>query len=151
ELPLAHELGEQMLHLAQQAQDPVLLLVAHRALGVTLLWQGELSLAQEHLEQGIALYDPQQPRPLAFVYGMDLGVTCRIYAAWVLWLLGYPDQATQRGQEGTTLAYEVSHPYSLSFALQFIANLHQFRREERLAQERAEAAMALSTEQGFAM
>jgi predicted ATPase len=34
--------------------------------------------------------------------------------------------------------------------LQFIANLHQFRREERSTQERAEAAMALSAEQGFA-
>src|SRR5213076_543538 len=37
------------------------------------------------------------------------------------------------------------------FALEFTADLHQFRREWRLAQERAEAAIALSAEQGFAM
>jgi len=151
ELPLARELGEQMLRLAQQAQDTALLLGAHRALGATLLMQGELSLAREHLEQGIALYDPQQHRLLAFVYGTDIGVACQFHAALVLWLLGYPDQALQRGQEGITLAQELSHSYSLSFALQFVADLHQFRREWRLAQERAEAAMAVSAEQGFAM
>ena len=107
-------------------------------------------MAREHLEQGIALYDPQQHRSLAFVYGMDIGVACRIYAAWILWLLGYPDQALKRSHEAITLAQELSHPYSLSFALDFAADLHQFRREGRLAQERAEAAMALSAEQGFA-
>src|SRR5207247_2640906 len=40
ELPQARELGGQLLRLTQQAQDPALLLVAHRALGVTLLRQG---------------------------------------------------------------------------------------------------------------
>jgi class 3 adenylate cyclase/predicted ATPase len=151
ELPLARELGEQLLHLAQQAQDSALLLGAHRALGATLLYQGEMPLAREHIERDIALYDPQQHRPLAFVYGMDIGMTCRIYAALILWFLGYPDQALQRGQEGITLAYESSHSYSLSFALEFTADLHQFRREWRLAQERAEAAIAVSAEQGFAL
>jgi predicted ATPase/class 3 adenylate cyclase len=150
ELPLVRELAEQMIRLAQQAQDSIFLLVARRALGTTLLQQGEMPLAREHLEQGIALYDPQQHRSLAFVYGMDIGMTCRILGAWVLWLLGYPDQALKRSHEAITLAQELSHPYSLSFALAFTANLHQFRREWRLAQERAEAAMALSAEQGFA-
>ena len=67
-----------------------------------------------------------------------------------LWLLGYPDQALQRSQEALTLAQELSHPFSLAFALYFAAMLHQFRREAQAAQERAEAAMALATEQGFA-
>src|SRR5712692_7195076 len=151
ELPLARELAEQMMRLAQQAQDSALLLVAHRALGSTLLQQGEIPLAREHVEQGIALYDPQQHRSLAFVYGMDTGMTCLIYAAWVLWLLGYPDQALKRSHEAITLAQELSHLYSLSFALDFTANLHQFRREWRLAQERAEAAIAVSAEQGFTL
>jgi predicted ATPase len=150
ELPLARELGEQLWHLAQQAHDSVLLLGAHRALIATLLQQGELPLAREHGEQGIALYDPQQHRPLAFVYGIDPGMTCRIFAALVLWLLGYPDQALPKGQEGITLASESSHPYSLSFALVFTAKLHQFRQEWRLTQEWAEAAMARSAERGFA-
>ena len=68
-------------------------------------------------KQGIALYDPQQQRSLAFVYGHDPGVTCLSYAALALWFLGYPDQAQQRSHEALTLAQELSHPYSLGFAL----------------------------------
>ena len=76
-------------------------------------------------------------------------MTCLSYAAWVLWFLGYPDQALKRSQEALALAAGLSHPFSLAFALGFAAVLHQLRREEQAAQERAEAVIALSTEQGF--
>ena len=59
---MAHELGEQLLIVAQGAQDSALLLQAHHALGPTLFVFGELGLARAHLEQAIALYDPQQHR-----------------------------------------------------------------------------------------
>ena len=69
ELQTARELGEQLLSLAQSVQDPALLLEAHHALGWTLFLSGEFASAREHLEQGIALYDPQQHRSHAFLYG----------------------------------------------------------------------------------
>jgi predicted ATPase len=50
-----------------------------------------------------------------------------------------------------TLARELAHPFSLAYALFFAAVLHQFRREWHLAQERADAGLALGTEQGFAL
>jgi hypothetical protein len=60
EFHVDRELGEQLLTLAQRVQDPALLLGAHRALGETLFFLGELTSARVHFEQGIALYDPQQ-------------------------------------------------------------------------------------------
>src|SRR5262249_3957761 len=48
-----------------------------------------------------------------------------------------------------TLAQDLAHPSSLAFALNFAARLHQFRREGWAAQERAEAAITISTQQGF--
>ncbi|MBI3301419.1 MAG: hypothetical protein HYZ72_04980 [Deltaproteobacteria bacterium] len=54
-------------------------------------------------------------------------------------------------QESLTLAQELSHPFSLSFALHCAAVFHTLRRERQAAQERAEALIALSTEQGFAL
>jgi predicted ATPase len=110
---------------------------------------GELLPARGHLEQGIALYDLQQHRTLAFRYGSDPGVLCLSFAAWTLWLLGYPDQAYQRNNEALALAQEVSHPYSLAFALAWAAEFHHFCREEQAGQGRAEAVVALSAEQGF--
>jgi class 3 adenylate cyclase/predicted ATPase len=144
------ELGEQLLHLAQSLQDPAALLEGHLALAFFLQNRGELTEARAHLEQGIALYDSQQHRSLAFRHGRDPGVTSRYGAASVLWLLGYPSQALQRSHEAITLAQELSHAYSLVLALSFAARLHQCRREGQAAQERAEATIALATEQGFA-
>ena len=50
---------------------------------------------------------------------------CLSYAAWTLWMLGYPDQALQRSQEALTLAQELSHPFSLALGPLFAARLHQ--------------------------
>jgi predicted ATPase len=148
-LKTAHELGEQLLTLAQGAQDPAALIEAHQALGQTLLQIGEVSSARAHLEDGIALYDPLQHHSLAFRYGMDPKVICLSHAALALWWLGHPDQALGRIHEALTLAQELAHPFSLAAALFWASWVHQFRGERPLAQEQAEAAIALSTEQGF--
>jgi class 3 adenylate cyclase/predicted ATPase len=149
DLQKARELGEQLLALAESDQDPALLLMVHYALGVPLYYLGELVSARTHLEQQITLYDPQQHRSLAFLYGQDPGVVCLSYVASALWLLGYPDQALNRSREAIALADELSHPFSQALALNFAAMLHQDRREGRAAQERAEAVIALSNEQRF--
>jgi class 3 adenylate cyclase/predicted ATPase len=145
----AHELSEQLLTLAQQIQDSALLLAAHRALGTTLCCLGAVASASMHFAQGIALYDPQQHRTSAFLYGEDAGVICRSRGAWALWYLGFPDQGLAQNAAAVTLAQQIAHTFSLSYALSSAAVFHQYRREVRVAQERAEAAISLATEQGF--
>jgi class 3 adenylate cyclase/predicted ATPase len=149
ELQTAHQLGARLLSLAQQVQDPAMLIAAHRALGTTLFWLGTVAAAHTHFVQGIALYDPTQHRASAFLYGEDAGVVCHSFAAWTLWSLGYPAQGLARSQEAVTLAQQRAHPFSLAFALSLTAQFHQIRREERLTQERAEVALSLAKEQGF--
>ena len=145
----AYELGEQLMRLAQSMQDPTLLVQAHSALGSPLFWLGEFAAAREHLEQGIALYDPQKYRPLTLLTGQDPGVSCLTYATGVLWSLGYPDQALKSSHAAISLARELAHPHSQAFSLFRAAWLHHFRREMQPAQEQAEAAITLSSEQGF--
>jgi predicted ATPase len=146
---IAQELGERLLRLAQSIQDPLLLTWAHVALGESLVFLGEAASAREHFEQGLALYDPARHRSPAFLW-VDLGVACLSYAAAPLWFLGYPDQALQKSQEAISLAQELPNPFSQVFALLYaVAGPHRLRREGRAAQERAEAVIALSTEQGF--
>jgi predicted ATPase len=149
ELQTAHALGEQLLTLAQQAQDAAMLVAAHRALGTTLFHLGAIASAQTYFAQGIALYDPQQHRAAAFRYGEDAGMLCHSFASLTLWYLGYPEQALARNDEAVSLAQQTAHPYSLSFALYGAAIFHQYRREERAVQERAEATISLGKEQGF--
>ncbi len=150
ELQTAHTLGEQLLSLAQQVQDPVMLVAARCALGATLLHLGAVAAALTHYAQGMALYDSQQHRAAAFLYGGDADVVWyHSHAAWALWLLGYPDQGLAQSQQAVTLAQQSAHPFSLSSAWCTAAFFHQCRREVRAAQERAEAALSLAQERGF--
>jgi class 3 adenylate cyclase/predicted ATPase len=150
ELETARKLGEQLLTVAQSEQDPTFLLQAHYSLGVTLVALGEFTLAREHFEQSLVLYDLRQHRLQAFRYGaFDPKVAGLSFVALVLWVLGYPDQALNRSQEALVFAHDLSHPSSLAQALIWTAWLHQYRREEQMAQDRAEAAISLSTDQGF--
>jgi class 3 adenylate cyclase/predicted ATPase len=149
EFQATRDLAEQIFNLAQRAQDTALLVEAHRVMGQTLFWLGEMAPARAHLEQGVALYDPQKHRSHAFVYGHDPGVACGCFAAMAIWVLGYPDQALQSVHVALTLAQEVTHPFSQAYALQAAALVHQFRGEVQAVQERAEALIALSTEHGF--
>src|SRR5262249_17650247 len=87
EYQTAHALGEQLLTLAHQVQDTAMFVAAHRALGTTLFHLGAVASALTHLAQGITLYDPQQHRAYALLYGEDTGVICHSYAAWSLWHL----------------------------------------------------------------
>jgi predicted ATPase len=68
-----------------------------------------------------------------------------------MWFLGQPDQALHLIHEALTLAQKLSEPHGLAHSFFFAAILHQLRREQRLAQERAEAALAVSSEHGLAM
>jgi class 3 adenylate cyclase/predicted ATPase len=145
----AHALGEQLLTLAQQAHDSIMVVVAYRVLGATLFYMGEPVSAHAHFTQGIALYDSQQHRASAFLYGEDAGVLSHIFDARALWCLGYPDQGLARSQEALTLAQQVAHPFSLCVALSHAAMFHHIRREGSAAQECAEASIHLAMEQGF--
>jgi class 3 adenylate cyclase/predicted ATPase len=145
----ARELGEQLLHIAQVTQNPARLLGAYQALGLTLFHLGELVSSRAHLEQGIALYDPQKHRSHVVRSGQDPGMTCLCYAPWVLWHLGYVDQALERIYKALTLARELPHPYSLAYALAYVVILLQCRQERQATQEQAEALIGLSSEQKF--
>src|SRR5262249_324506 len=142
-------LSEQLLTLARQSQDTAMLVAAHRALGTTLCNLGEIALGHMHLTHGMALYDPQQHRTSAFLYGEDAGVMCHSTATLSLWLLGYSDQGLARSHEALTLAQQSAHPFSLGRALSFAAVFHQLRREGHTAQEYAETSISVATEQGF--
>ena len=75
---------------------------------------------------------------------------CLIYAAAVLWHLGYADQSVSRVQDALTLVRQLSHPFSLTRALLMAAHIYGMRREWYLTQECAETVMTFASEQGFA-
>jgi predicted ATPase len=149
ELQTARELLEQCLALAQRQHDAARIIEIHAEMGLLLYYLGELVSAHTHLEQVLALSGPQPDRTLTFRAGEDTRVFCLGWMARVLWMLGYPDQALTRSHEMLTYAQELSHTHSLTRALFHATMIHSLRREWSTAQERAEAALAITTAQGF--
>jgi DNA-binding winged helix-turn-helix (wHTH) protein/predicted ATPase len=151
ELAAAHKLAEEILHLAERLPLPGLAMRGHVAMGVTLVHRGESALSLTHFEKARALYDPERHRDDPYVYSQNPGVAMRSHAAWALWFLGKPEQALNLIQEAVTLAHELAEPHGLAHALYFMAILYHLRSEERLAQEYAEAAIAVATEHGLGL
>ena len=145
-LPEQQKLAGRTLALAAQHPDPERLCLAHRMCGATDEAGGELLAARAHLEQAVALYEPERHGSTAFVFGQDLGVSALAHLTWVLWLLGYPDQASRRQAEGLALAHRVGHKNTLGFALMYSAMVDTFGRDVSSAAEHAATLLELSRE-----
>jgi tetratricopeptide (TPR) repeat protein len=144
---ISRALAEQLLDLAQHMQHPVALFMAHHALGSVLGWLGEFVLSRHHLDQALAFNTPQ-PRTSHSIIVARVANHC--YAAGMLWVLGYPDQALQRSHEAVTLAQTLAHHYSLGFALHYKGWVHWWRREPLKSFQCAEE-IVLATQYGFAL
>jgi class 3 adenylate cyclase/predicted ATPase len=148
----ARPLSSRLLTLAKAQEDIGLRLQAHHSAWFTHFNAGEPSPARSHSDEGRRLYDIEQHRSLAFLYGgHDAGVCARNYGAFVKWLLGYPDEALASSNDGVRLAERLGHPLSLEHALLYQAVLHLFRREPGPAFQRANDAEALAGEQRLAL
>jgi class 3 adenylate cyclase/predicted ATPase len=151
EIEYAHSLAGELLDLAGDQDDSALLLQAHHASWTVAFSLQDLTRCLEHSEQGIALYDPEQHRSHAFIYGgHDPGVCARAIGGLSLWLLGYPDRAAERISDAVSLAESLAHPFSHIQALGISAYIHQLRHEVDAAHERAVATIALCDEHRIA-
>jgi predicted ATPase len=145
------ELAQQLFALGQRAQDPALLIQARMALMVTSFSLGDPAATREHAEQGLALYDPRRHSGHTLLYGQDPKAACLAFAAVALWMLGYPDQARQRGHEAVALGREIGHPTSHTLSLYFDTMVRQYGRDAPAVQEGAEATTAIATEHGLSL
>jgi predicted ATPase len=112
----AQKLMAILFHLAEQSGDEGLLLEAHHS-GWTTEWAlGNTIAAEEHVKNGLELYRPEVHHTHIHLYGHDPKACAVSIGARNLWMLGYPDQAHQRAQEGLALSEEFEHPFSSAFA-----------------------------------
>ena len=149
DLSLAQRLAAELFRVAAAADDPELLLPAHRAVGGTALWLGDPSTARDHLEQAMALYRPEYHARGVLRSGQNQGVVSSALSAWAVWLLGHPDTALARIEDALALARRLSHPHTEAMTLFSLTMTHQFRREAAAIVEKAEALAVISRDQGF--
>ena len=110
-------LAAQFLALAEKQAATAPLLIAHRIMGVSLLYAGDFAKARMHLEQAITLYDPAEHRPLATRFGQDAAVHALSYRSLALWSLGYPEAAKVDIDQAISDAREIGQAATLMTAL----------------------------------
>ncbi len=151
EVEVSAELGRQLLAQAESAGDATTLMLAHRALGTSLMLSGELVSCREHTEKGLLLYDREKHGKLVLRYGQDPGVTNGLYLGWSLWFLGHADESVRRAQGALSLARALEQPLSIAFALNYLATIHNYRGEYSTALQLAEEATTISSEHRLAL
>lgn len=144
----AREFAEQAVRVARDAGDPLLVALSHWYLGFVFLSLGEYAMARDHLEEEIALYNPQEHHSFFVLFrGSDPGSSALAYSACTLWCLGYPEQAMARSQEALGLARALGHPFTLADVLCYAGCMHSDLRQDAPAlADYAQEMMQLSRE-----
>jgi predicted ATPase len=149
ELDLALRFDADLLRLSRQRNDSAGLFLSHQSFGRNLLFSGRFALAQSHLEEAIALYDPVFPRRLVHQSGTSPQVASQAFLGNVLFCLGYPDQALARSNASIADARSLAHPPSLALSLSIGSRLLSLVGDNAALDERAGELIAVATEQGF--
>jgi class 3 adenylate cyclase len=145
------ELADELFRVAERLGDRGLLLQAHHAGWATDIKAADYVSGSEHVLKGLALYDREEHRSHALIYGgHDPAVCGKGQGAQMLWLLGYPDQAAREAREGIILAETLTHMPSVCHALWFAAAAYQLRRDAPAVLDHAERLLAIVSEHGLA-
>jgi predicted ATPase len=129
-------------------------LVGNLLVGLSGFHLATLAHARAHFEKAIGYYcaiPVEKSARLAYEYGADPGAATYAYAAWCLWLLGYPDQALRLGDELLVILERIQHGFTHSRGLYWNSALHACRREWQIVEERSSAAIASAEERGLGM
>ena len=149
-LAVAREAAAESLRLSEQQDDEMATLVtSHRSVGTAAFALGDLSAARMHLEEALALYDPERHRPLAFGYAQDVRVAGLSWLALALFLQGFPEQALRRSDEAVSAAPEIGHPNTTAQSLLCACVLSELVGRRQRVQAHAEVLVALATEHGL--
>ena len=144
-------MANEFLLKSQAPPNSVLLMVAHRIMGSTLLTIGKFRTARHHFEESIALSKIEGRQPVYDLYMVEPQVASLLLLSWDLWFLGYLDQSLARVSEALALAQTLAHPYSIAFAHYMTSIVHLLRGEPASALRSADQSLEISREQRFSL
>jgi predicted ATPase len=92
-------------------------MIGHRLMGNSLLLTGDIVEGRVHLDRALALYSPDEHRPIAMRFGQDAEVSILAYRALALWVLGYPEAALRDANHAVKSARAIGQAATLMYAL----------------------------------
>ena len=140
--------AEELLAVAGRQNDRHAKLLAHRSCGLNLLFRANFAGALRHFKEAVTLYERPGIGSLMSP-PVDPRIASQSFIPWGLLVLGYADQAITESQQALAYARELSHPYTLAFALHVNCIFHQLRDDGTILRERSQQLVELATEHGF--
>jgi len=150
-LPAAAERADRLVEMANRLGEADLKLQAYHARWTTANLRGEVAVACEDVEQGLALYDLDRHRGHWLIYGAhDPGVCARATGSCVLWQAGFTEKAARIAADAVRLSDELGHPFTRTVA-RWIAGYHSMMAGDPVAARAlGESMIELATEAKFA-
>jgi adenylate cyclase len=110
------QLSQQALSMAEHNADPRQLMLAHCLVGAAWSLNDDLHQARAHLDRALALFERRGFQPQDLLLGIHVGVSILAGRSQVLWLLGYPDQASRDIRQALAVAQRSGHATTLDLA-----------------------------------
>jgi TOMM system kinase/cyclase fusion protein len=146
--PIAAELARRVMEQCDAGGDPLQRSDALRMLGMVAHNMGHFQEARQNLEQSIALYDSLEGNASTASLGFDQKVTCQSLLGYVLWVLGYPDQAFAVVRASVESSRKRNSLTNLVYAEFYLASLHHFQGEREPVRRLAEELVDISRSYG---
>jgi len=144
-------MADEFLTRSRALSDPVLLMVAHRVIGSTLLTLGDFQSSSSHFEETIRLSTGREKQQLYNLYMVEPRAASLLLLSWDLWFLGHPDQSLSRVSEALALAQDLGQPYTVAFAHYMTSVVHLLRGDAARGLESAGKSFEISQEQRFSL
>ena len=146
------ELAQRYAALAETQPETGPRLVGLRMLGLERFHEGRFKELLALMTKAYDGYDPIAHRDLALRFGHDPRAASANYQAWNLWLLGFPDQAARKIEEGLRWAREVNHANTTGLVLCYGANIaHIWLRRPDRVESGAREALRLAEDNSMAL
>jgi len=148
---IAQEYADQMLALAERSTDEITSFVAVFAAGFLSATSARYSSARGYFQRALAISDETRSELIRNPY-IALGLlNCTGALGYVLWILGYPDQALEQHAREVSLLSDPFDAVALSLGINHVlGNRCDFLRDYRGMLEQAQRLVDLTQQHGLA-
>jgi adenylate cyclase len=142
------QIAKRIYSLAQQQNDPALMMGAYRALAVTLYFLGDFESARQYAKHGVQIWRSGNVQShVEDVHTPVIG--CLIFEALCGWHFGEIASSQATMTEAISLATELNDMQALALALHLAAFLGHFERNPAEVERCASNTIELSTRHNF--
>jgi len=149
ELDRALRFDQDLLRLSRQRNDSAGLVLGHQSFGRNLLFAGRFASSRSHLEEAIALYDPNSHRSLVHQIGIPPLEASKAYLGIVLVCSGFLDEGSGRSSAVIAEARELTHAPTLVSGLVLSIVALWLVGDNAALDERVNELIVMANEHGF--